>query len=168
MTDGFFAPQVGAVPAAPFRQLPLAEVERFLLEGMPVAAIAHSFHVDALADPALRRDPLFQRFSVIELNELHHQVAALGAIQRLKMGDQTALTSLGLNLAGFLQNRQAALALAQQFRPAVLQHPALRAMFSLVQQSNQQIAANWPVVQQAILATGAPAPGPMLVSLAAH
>jgi hypothetical protein len=148
-----------ACPAPAAQPLPLADLQRFLLESVPLAAIAHSFHVDALADPLIRNDPAFQRYSLIELNELHHQVSALGALLRITMGDPTAWQSLGLNLAGFLQNRMAALTVARSFTPTVLQHPASQVMMQLTQQSNQQIAANWPAMQQTLAVTGAPLPG---------
>jgi predicted RNase H-like nuclease len=150
-------------PAAQSAQIPLGEVQRFLMEALPVAAIAHSFHVDALADPALQSDSQYQRFSLIELNELHHQIAALGALMRLQMGDPTALRSLGMNLVGFIQNRQAALQVAQGFSPAIMANHANQVMMSLLQQSNQQVTQNWPVLAQTLTAMQAPAPGPLMV-----
>lgn len=150
-------------PATQSAQVPLGEVQRFLFEALPVAAIAHSYHVDALADPVVQQDPQYQRFSLIELNELHHQVAALGALMRLQMGDQTALRNLGMNLVGFIQNRQAALQVAQNFSPSVLANPANQVLMGLVQQSNQQVAQNWPVLMQTLSATQPPVPGPLMV-----
>lgn len=144
-------------------RLPMAELERFMMEGLPVAAVAHSFHVDALMDPRVQADPAFQQFSMIELNELHHQVAALGAHIRHQIGDPTAMQSLGMNLAGFVQNRQAALQMVPQFSPATMQNPAVQVMMGLTEVSNEQIAQNWPVLTRAMGATRAPAPGPMLV-----
>ncbi len=150
-------------PAMQSTQIPFAEVQRFLSEALPVAAVAHSFHVDALADPAVVQDPQYQRFNLIELNELHHQIAAVGALMRLQMGDPTALRSLGMNLVGFIQNRQAALQVAQNFSPTVMANPANQAMMSLVQQSNQQVMQNWPVLLQTLSASQPPTPGPLLV-----
>lgn len=141
----------------------LDQIERFLLEGMPVAAMAHSYHVQALADPEIGPDPIMQRFSLIELNELHHQVAALGDVLRLRRGDQSAAATLGYNLSGFLQNRQLGLQVARQFPPAMLRHPAVQRTLALTEQSNEQIARNWPLLQRAMAQTAAAAPGPLLV-----
>lgn len=143
--------------------VPVAALERFLNEGMPGAAVAHSYHVDALMDPRVGSDPTFQAFSLIELNELHHQVAAMGALERLKMGEPDALRSLGTNLVGFLQNRQAALSLVPDFPPYVTRNPSVQRMMQLIQQSNQQVAANMPLIQQTLQAADGRAPGPMLV-----
>lgn len=144
-------------------EVPVAALQQFMNEATPVAAMAHSYHVDALMDPRIDADPVFQEFSLIELNELHHQVAAMGALQRLMMGEPGALQSLGVNLAGFLQNRQAAMSLVPQFPPYVTRNPSVQKMMKLTQQSNKQVAANLPVIQQTLNAAGAPAPGPMLV-----
>ncbi|MFZ5817318.1 MAG: hypothetical protein ACOY93_18805 [Bacillota bacterium] len=143
--------------------VPVQAVERFLMESLPVAAVAHSYHVDALRNPAIQADPVFQRFSLIELNELHHQIAAVGSLLRLQAGDPRAAESLAHNLAGFVQNRQAALRLVPQFSPLVRQNRALRNMMALTQRSNQQVAQNWPVISRTLAAAAAPAPGPLLV-----
>lgn len=155
--------RTGMSPAPARTRLPMAELERFMMEGLPVAAIAHSFHVEALTDPRVQADPAFQQFSMIELNELHHQVAALGAHLRHMMGDPTAMQSLGLNLAGFLQNRQTAMQMVPRFAPTTVQNPAVQVMMGLTEVSNEQVAQNWPVLTQALAATRAPVPGPMLV-----
>lgn len=149
-------------PAPPPAQVP-QELVRFLNESMPMGAIAHSHHVDALADPAIGKEPTFQRFSLIELNELHHQVAALGAVLRMQQGDPTAFKSLGYNLAGFLQNRAAALEAARNLPEAVKQNPHVRRMMALIQQSNQRVQQMMPLLQEVIRRSGATGPGPLLV-----
>jgi len=143
--------------------IPLQEIQQFLLSATPVAAVAHSHHVDALSNPTLRADPTFQQFSLAELNELHHQVAALGSLLRLQMGDAGAARSLGYNLAGFLQNRQIGLQLGQRLSPTARNNPSVQALMQLTQVSNQQIAANQNVLNRTLAATGAAAPGPLLV-----
>lgn len=148
--------------------VPVAELMRFMMEGLPVAAIAHSYHVDALVDPRVGSNPQFQEFSLIELNELHHQIAALGSLLRLEIGDPMAQESLGMNLAGFLENRQAALAVASRFPPLVTNNPAVKKMMDLTQVSNEQVEANWPLIQETLAATGAPSPGALLVSPGHH
>lgn len=155
-------------PGAAAPALPLQALQTFMSEGLPLAAVAHSVHVDALSDPALRQNRQFQRFSEIELNELHHQIAAVGAMLRMQMGDPRAVMSLGINLAGFLQNRMAALAMVAHFPPAVMRHPDVQMLMALVDQSNRQVAANWPVLQSTLAATGAPAPGPLMVDTPRH
>lgn len=142
---------------------PLSAVTQFLNSGLPVAAVAHSFHVRALMDPSLRSIPAFQQFSLVELNELHHQIAALGALIRLQQGDSSALTDLGTNLAGFLQNRLIGLQVTQALPAQVLQSPSIQAMMALTNLSNQQVLQNLPVLSQALVTSGAPAPGPLAV-----
>lgn len=154
----------GREERGPTANLPVDALQRFLDEGMPGAAMAHSFHVDALMDPRIGSDPVFQAFSLIELNELHHMVSTMGALLRLKQGDPTALASLGTNLAGFLQNRQAAGALVPRFPPYVARNPAVRRMMALIQQSNKQLAAHSAVIQQTLKAADGRAPGPLLVN----
>lgn len=143
--------------------VPLGQVMQFALESLPLAAVAHSYHVDALLDPLLQQDPRYQMYSLIELNELHHQVSVLGSLLRMQMGDPTAAESLGRNLAGFIQNRQAALQVAGTLRPQVLAHPLTRTVLALTEQSNRQVASYWPVLAQTIAATGAAGPGSLLV-----
>ncbi len=150
-------------PRSDGQAIPWEGVTEFMVDALPVAAVAHSHHIDALADPRLQQNPEFQRFSLIELNELHHQIGAMGALMRLSQGDTAALRSLGTNLAGFLQNRQAAMQVAGRFPPVVTQNPSVQQMMQLTQQSNQQIARNWPVLQQALSASRGPAPGPLLI-----
>lgn len=134
------------------------------MNSMPLAAVAHSFHVDALRDPKLNADPTFQRFSLIELNELHHQVAAMGSLLRMQMGDRTALQSLGANLAGFLANRQLGLQTAKQLPAAVTQDPRMMTVMQLTEMSNQQVAQYMPVISQTIQAAGSPTTKPLLVN----
>jgi hypothetical protein len=143
--------------------VPWGALYRFVAESMPVAAIAHSHHADALMDPHLWTNPLFQEFSLIELNELHHQVAVLGTLLRHQMGDPTALASLGMNLAGFLENRQAGLAVASQFPPEITSHPKVQEVMRLTQLSNEQVAANMPVIERTLALAESPAPGALLV-----
>jgi hypothetical protein len=142
---------------------PLAQVQEFVMESMPVAAVAHSFHVDALSDPRFQSDPNFQMFSLIELNELHHQVAAFGSLLRLQMGDKTALQSLGRNLTGFLANRQLGLQAAQRLPANIRQDPRMMTVMQLTEMSNQQVAKYMPVITQIVQQSGAPATGPLLV-----
>lgn len=153
-------PAAGVPTAA---ALPLAAIQQFLTEGLPLTALAHSFHVDALLDPSIRANPVFQQFSLVELNELHHLIAAQGALLRIQLGDPGGLRSLGVNLAGFLQNRQAGLQLSAALPPAVRQNPAVQATLSLIQQTQQQVVQNLPIISQAIAVSGAPAPGPLLI-----
>ena len=144
-------------------RLPVDQIERFLTEGMPGTAIAHSYHVDALLVPELQADANFQRFSLIELNELHHQIAAMGAILRWHQGDPNAVQDLAVNLAGFLQNRQAAMEASHALGPHVTGNPAVQRVLHLVEQSNRAIERNRPALQQftAMVPTGEP--GAMLV-----
>ena len=138
-------------------------VKTFLTNATPGASVAHSYHVEALAIPTLRADPAFQRFSLVELNELHHFVAALGSINRFEQGDPTALQSLGLNLAGFLENRQLALRLAGALPPAVTQNPLVQMMMNLIHQDQQQVEKQLPLLNRVIAMAGVPSPGPLLV-----
>lgn len=139
-------------------------LQRFLMESLLVAALIHSYHVDALRDPQLRMDPALERFNLIEVNELHHQIAALGASLRLQQGDPRAMNSLGYNLAGFLENRQAALQASRNLSPRTRQNPNVQRLMPLVQQSNQMVQQNLPVLTQAIQASGVSAtPGPLLI-----
>lgn len=133
------------------------------MNSMPLAAVAHSFHVDALHDPKLQDDPAFQRFSLIELNELHHQVAAMGSLLRMQMGDRSALQSLGANLMGFLANRQLGLQAAQQLPASVRQDPRVMTVMQLTEMSNQQVAQYMPVLAQTVQMSGAPTMMPLLV-----
>lgn len=142
---------------------PVAQVERFLMEGMPGTVIAHSYHVEALRDPALQDNPVFQRFSLIELNELHHMIAAMGAIMRWRQGDPTAAEQLAINLAGFLQNRQAAMEVARTFGPRVTGNPAVQRVLHLVEESNRAIERNLAMLQQVTALAPAGAPGALLV-----
>lgn len=155
-------PQVTACPSpeatAMAIGLPVSELRNFIMQSLPVAAIAHSYHVDALANPNLRANAAFQRFSEVELNELHHQVALLGALLRLDMGDVSAIADIGLNLAGFLQNRQMAGQLASRLPASVRQDPMVATVLSLVNQSNQQLAQNWPTITRTLTATTTVAP----------
>lgn len=144
--------------------LPLQAVEQFLIQSLPLAAVAHSFHVDAMRDPRLHRDPAIDEFNLIELNELHHQVAALGALLRMQQGDASALASLGYNLAGFLENREAALRAGPRLPPTALQNPAMRQVMALIQQTNQMIQQYMPAIMQTIQASGVTdTPGPLLI-----
>jgi len=163
-TNGMNGYPMNHRPGTNGQPMPWRAMVQFMSEGLPVAAVAHSYHVDALTDPQLREDPTFQEFSLIELNELHHQIGAMGAMIRLSQGDPSALRSLGTNLAGFLQNREAALATAAQFPPAVAENPAVQQVMRLTELSNQQIVQNWPVLQQALTMAAGPAPGPLLVA----
>lgn len=133
------------------------------MESLPLAAVAHSIHVDALADPNLRANPQFQAFSQVELNELHHQIAALGGLLRTMMGDPAGPASLAMNLAAFLQNRALGLQAAQILPPAVLSHPAVRVLMGLTEQSNQQVAAYRPALAPLFASIPVASPGPLLV-----
>lgn len=133
------------------------------MEGMPGTAIAHSYHVEALRDPALGSNPTFQRFSLIELNELHHQISAMGAILRWRQGDPAAAEQLAINLAGFLQNRQAAMELARTFGPEVTNNAAMQRVLHLVEESNRMIERNMATLQQVTALAPAGAPGALLV-----
>lgn len=157
-------PEVLGLVADTRMSVPLRELRRFMMEGLPVAAVAHSYHVEALSDPKVGKDPAFQRFSLVELNELHHQVAALGALLRLQMGDPSAMASLGANLLGFLQNRGLGMYLIEQVPASVRQDPRVQRMLVLTQRSNQQIARHWPLLMRVVTASGASAPGPMQVA----
>lgn len=139
------------------------QVKTFLTNATPGASVAHSYHVEALTVPGVGTDPAFQRFSLVELNELHHFVAALGSVYRFEQGDPTALQSLGLNLAGFLENRQMALRLAASLPPAVTRNPQVQAMMSLIQKDQQQLEQNLPLLKRVIALSGVPSPGPLLV-----
>jgi len=135
-------------------QLPVQQLQRFFQQGMPGTAVAHSHHVDALRQPEVRNDPSFQRFTDIELHELHHQIAAMGSLHRVQMGDPRAVDSLGYNLSRFVARRQAALDEVRQFPAAVRNNPDVRRMISLMQQSNRMVRQNWPYISQAIAAAG--------------
>lgn len=139
------------------------QVKTFLNNATPGGSVAHSYHVEALTVPGVGTDPAFQKFSLVELNELHHFVAALGSIARFEQGDPTALQSLGLNLAGFLENRQMALRLAASLPPAVTRNPQVQAMLSLIRKDQQQVEQNLPLLNRAIALAGVPSPGPLLV-----
>lgn len=153
---------------SPTGTLPLDAMEGFLLQSLPVAAVAHSYHVEALRNPTLQRDPTFQRFSLTELNELHHQVAALGDLIRLQQGDPTAAEALAYNLAGFLQNRQQGMRMVPQLPAAARNHPAMQQVLQLMQVSNQQVTRNSRLLNQTFAMTQAPVPGPLLVHPGAH
>lgn len=144
------------MPQQPWGQprLPVQQLQRFLNQSMPGAAVAHSYHVDALRQPEVRNDPSFQRFTDTELHELHHQVAALGSLMRVQMGDQNAVNGLGYNLARFVARRQEALQSAQQFPAAVRENAAVGRMMNLIRQSNRQVEQNWPAISQAVSAAG--------------
>lgn len=148
------SPQAIAMAAG----IPLNELRSFIMQSLPVAAIAHSYHVDALANPNLRSNAAFQRFSEVELNELHHQVALLGALLRLEMGDASAIADIGLNLTAFLQNRQIAGQLAARLPAAIRQDPLVATVLNLVNQSNQQITQSWPTITRTLSVTAAVAP----------
>lgn len=141
----------------------LGQLRQFMMVGLPVAAMAHSYHVEVLMDPQFRNDPALQHFSLVELNELHHQVAAMGALMRLECGDPTALASLGANLQGFLENRRRGMELMEGLSSAVTQDPRMQQMTALTQISNQQISQHWPVLMQVVRMANSTAPGPLLV-----
>lgn len=141
----------------------LRQLRQFMMAGLPVAATAHSYHVEVLMDPQFRNDPDLQRFSLVELNELHHQVAAMGALMRLECGDPTALASLGANLQGFLENRRRGMELMDGLSSAVRQDSRMQQMMALTQVSNQQISQNWPLLTQVLQMANGAAPGPLLV-----
>lgn len=134
------------------------------MESLPVAAIAHSIHVDALADPALNANPQFQAFSLIELNELHHQIAALGGLLRTQMGDPSGPVSLAMNMAGFLENRALGMQAAQRLPANVRRHPAVATVLQLTDLSNQQVATYAPQLAPLMQVLPAVSPGPMMVS----
>lgn len=154
-------PSAGRGRPAQLPSAPIAALERFLMESLPVAAVAHSYHVEVMRDPRLQRDPTFQRFNVVELNELHHQIAALGALLRLQEGDPTAAENLAYNLAGFLQNRQLAMQILPQLPAEARRHPAMQRMLDLIQVSNQQLAQNRQLIDQ-VLAMAESTPGPLM------
>lgn len=158
----FGVPQRG-VPQYGLPGAALAEIRQMLFSSIPDTAIAHSYHVEALRDPAFRNNAEFQRFSEVELNELHHQIAALGCLYRLQQGDPNAMSCLATNLQGFLENRRLALQLGQQLPAALRQTPAMQQMFSHIQQTQQAVQRNMPLIQQFEAAVQAPSPGPMLV-----
>lgn len=141
----------------------LAQLQRFAEESLPLAAVAHSYHVDALANPQIAEEPSLQQLSLVELNELHHQIALLGALLRLQAGDPTALQSVGRNLAGFLENRQLGLQIAATLPIRVRQEPAMQEALRLTEESTRQVAQNWPLLVQMVRLTGAASPGPLLV-----
>lgn len=148
----------------PTQEATLQTAEQFLMEGLPVAAIAHSLHVDALADPTLNTNPQFQAFSLIELNELHHQIAALGGLLRTQMGDPSGPASLAMNMAGFLENRALGLQAARTLPARVRNHPAVAAVMQLTDLSNQQIASYAPALSPLMQVLPSVSPGPMLVA----
>jgi len=138
----------------PPQQVPVRQLNWFFQQSLPGTAVAHSHHVDALRQPEIRSDPAFQRFTETELHELHHQIAAMGALQRLQMGDRRALESLGYNLARFAARRQSAQQTARQLPASVRSNPDVQQMMRLIRQSNQQIQQYWPYIAQAIAAAG--------------
>jgi hypothetical protein len=80
------------------------------------------------------------------------------------MGDQSALTSLGYNLAAFLANRQLGLQTAQQLPAYVRNDPRMQTVTALTEQSQRQVQANLPALMQTVQLTGAaPTAVPMLV-----
>jgi len=159
VATGCAAPQAAGMYAMPTAGLPLHELRAFLMQSLPGAAIAHSFHVDALANPAVRTNTAFQRFSEVELNELHHQIALLGSVLRFDMGDASALGDIGMNLAAFLHNRQMAGQLAARLPATIGQDPMVATMLNLVNQSNQQIAQSWSTITRTLNAAATVAPG---------
>ncbi|MEW8979115.1 MAG: hypothetical protein AB2385_11980 [Symbiobacterium sp.] len=156
-------PQRGGLPApgsaAPgwpvgAARVPVQPLGRFFQQTLPGTAVAHSHHVDALRLPEVRNNPAFQRFTEIELHELHHQIAAMGALQRLRTGDRRALESLGYNLSRFVARRQAAQEAVRALPAAVRNNADVQRMLRLVRQSNRQIRQYWPYIAQAIAAAG--------------
>ncbi|WP_374713699.1 hypothetical protein [Symbiobacterium terraclitae] len=141
-------------PRFPPQQAPVRQLNWFVQQTLPGTAVAHSYHVDAMRRPELSSDPAFQRFHEIELHELHHQIAAMGALQRLQMGDRRALEGLGYNLSRFAARRQSAMQTARQLSAAVQNDPNVQAMMNLVRQSNRMIRQYWPYIAQAIAAAG--------------
>lgn len=150
-----------APPAVP--EGALAEIRQLLFSSIPDTAVAHSFHVAALMNPAIRDNAEFQRFSEVELNELHHQVAALGCLYRMQQGDPEAASCLATNLQGFLDNRLLGLQLAQQLPAQITQNPNVQTMTRLVGQTQQAVQQHMPAIQSFVAAVRAPNPGPMLV-----
>lgn len=138
--------------------IPLETLQQFVMQSLPVAAVAHSYHVEALADPRLQNNEAFQQFSLVELNELHHQIAAVGNVLRLAQGDQSAAQWLGYNLSGFLQNRMLGLQLAQRLPQAAKQNPAMQRVMALTELSNRQVQQYLPTLQRTLSATTAGAP----------
>lgn len=141
----------------------LAQVKKFLMDGMPLTAIAHSYHVDALLIPDVGGNQAFQHFSLIELNELHHQVAALGAVLRAEKGEQGALHDVALNLSGFLENREAGLKAAPALPSEIQRNPLIQKIMGLIQQTQVQVNQNLPILNRVIALAGSPSPGPLLV-----
>lgn len=150
-------------PAQAPPQAALGQIRQLLFSSIPDTAMAHSYHVQALMDPAFRDNPEFQRFSEAELNELHHQVAALGCLYRMQQGDPQAVTCLAANLQGFLDNRRLSMQLEQQLPAAIRQAPSVQMMMRHIQQTQQAVQRNMPAIQQFEAAVQAPNPGPMLV-----
>lgn len=153
----------GQQPTRAVPEAALAEIRQLLFGSIPDTAVAHSYHVAALMDPAVGQNESFQRFSEVELNELHHQVAALGCLYRMQQGDPTAASCLAANLQGFLDNRQLGLQLAQQLPTRVTQNRNVQMMTRLIGRTQQAVEQHLPTIQSFVAGVGAPSPGPMLV-----
>ncbi|MHB9146604.1 MAG: hypothetical protein ACYC5Y_14895 [Symbiobacteriia bacterium] len=142
----------------------LAQLKQFLQAGMPLTEMAHSYHVEALLKPGIGDNAAFQHASLVEINELHHQIAAMGAILRAEQGDPTALRDVGVNIAGFIENRRLGLQLAQALPASVKNDPAYQKMDRLIQETQRQNEKNMALLQQAVALGGNLTPGPLLIT----
>lgn len=139
-----------------------SQLNRFVADSLPIAALVHSYLVELRWEPRLRGVPSLEEFSDNALHELHHLTALRGALLRLDRGDPTAWSSVGLNLARLLHRRQITMERAARLPAAVRQDPRGRFMLSLIDQGNRQLQRYLPIILQTIRATGWSKAAPMV------
>lgn len=138
-------------------QLPFVQanqLNQFVAESLPTAALLHSFLVDLSWDPQLGNDQSLATLSENAQHELHHLAALRGALARLNQHDPKAWSSIGLNLARLLYRRRVTTLNAARLSPDIRQDPRGRSILSLIEQENEQIEPYIPLIRQTIIATG--------------
>lgn len=133
----------------------LTYLRQFLSETLPTAALTHSYLVDMDWDPALdRHRPANQELADAANGWLHHLMALWGAVLRADMGDPSAWSSIGLNLARVLVRRNETMQKADQLDASLRQDPKVQRFLSLLSQTAQQMDPYVPAMMQVIAATG--------------
>lgn len=119
----------------------LGALLRQLEASLPLTAVYHSLHTQALQIPEIAAQPAIEQFNKASMDSLHAEIAAIGFIRRMMCGDFSAPVVQGVRE----QMRDAAkcwlesqVALREVLaRPGIAQHPVIQVLRQAAIQAHQ-------------------------------
>lgn len=130
------------------------QLQQFLGESLPLAAVLHSYLADLRWNTTVGRDPGFEEFSENAVHLLHHHIALWGALQRAEAGDPAAWSSIGLNLARLLYRYQVTMDQVGGLPEAFRAEPWGQAVLQILEYEDRMIRNYLPAFRRVIMATG--------------